>query len=479
MRIGLILLTSLTLAAAPLAAQDRALQSRVEARLAETGPGVRYGLVVGDDAGRVIVSVNPDQRFVPASNTKIVTTAAAFATLPALTAPDSLGGAAVRIEGRDVILEGNGDARLSSAPDCLDNCLATLADAVAARMRRVRDVIGDDTRFPDERWSLGMSWNNIPTRSGTAISALTLDDNELVVRVIPGEIGEPPRLELLPYLTLDNQALTVAQGKTSLSFDRLPNERSVRLTGTILAGAEPETLRLGIDDPAHYAAWRLKTLLEARGVKVKGGVSARHRPLSPSDDPALRQGTPPPRPPRAEPLARLTPPPLAADLRTINKVSQNLHAELMLRRVGLVRGTGSVADGLAEVDALFAAAGVPRTAYGFSDGSGMSTYNRVAPAGMVTLLRWIAGQPWGAAWRETLPVGGVDGTLARRFKGTSLEGRIFAKTGTLNATNGLSGYLTASSGRTLTFSAYANDVPEGVSATPALDAALVMVAEAN
>ena len=71
----------------------------------------------------------------------------------------------------------------------------------------------------------------------------------------------------------------------------------------------------------------------------------------------------------------------------------------------------------------------------------MSVYNRVTPRTVATLLRWTTQQPWGDAFRDTLPVGGVDGTLRRRFAGTSLEGRIFAKTGTLMGTNALSGFL--------------------------------------
>ncbi|HYJ83536.1 MAG TPA: D-alanyl-D-alanine carboxypeptidase/D-alanyl-D-alanine-endopeptidase, partial [Allosphingosinicella sp.] len=302
---------------------------------------------------------------------------------------------------------------------------------------------------------------------------------ELHLRVAPGIPGQAPRLEALPYYEIDNRAVTVAAGPTALEFDRLPGTRLIRLSGTIAAGAEPELLRLGIDDPAHYAAWRFKDLLQARGVRVTGEAGARHRPLRPADDPAVRNGAPPARPPRPEALAELVPEPLAADITLTNKVSQNLHAELLLRRVGLRQGTGSIADGLAAVRAMLTGAGVPRATYDFSDGSGMSTYNRVAPRGMVVFLRWAAGQPWGAAWRESLPIGGVDGTLAKRFKGTPLETRLFAKTGTLNATNALSGYMIAKSGRTLLFSAYANDVPEGVRATDAMDAALVMIAEAN
>ncbi len=480
------MLLAFAVLAAPSSATERPsdLQQRVEARLKEAGPGTRFGLVVATEEGREIVAVAPDQRFIPASNTKMFTTAAAYATLSGLDAPDGTGGAGVRIDaGRgaaDVVLEGRGDARLSSRADCVQNCLAALADAVAARVRVVRDVIGDDSLFPDQRWSPGMSWNNIPTRSGTATSALSLDDNELPMRVLPSAPGRAPRLELLPYYEVDNRAVTVASGgTTALAFDRMPGERLIRLTGTIAAGAEPELLRLGIDDPAHYAAWRLKSLLEARGVRVTGQIAARHRPARPSDDPAVRNGAPPARPPRPEALARLTPPPLAQDIEAINKISQNLHAELLLRRIGREQGTGSLADGLAAVRAMLERAGVPRTAYAFSDGSGMSTYNRVAPRGMIAFLRWVSAQPWGAAWRASLPVGGVDGTLARRFKGTALENRLFAKTGTLNATSALSGYMTARSGRTLIFSAYANDIPEGVRATDAMDAALAMIAEAN
>lgn len=468
--------------ASPALAQS--LQERVEARLAQAGPGTRFGLLVADAEGKELIAINPDGRFIPASNTKMLTTAAVFATLGDIDQPDAAGGAAVRLEQNgkavpDVVLVGNGDARLSSAADCAMNCLAALADAVAARTTRVGDVIGDDSLFPDQRWSPGMSWNNIPSPYGTGISALTVDDNELILRVVASRPGKAPDIELLPYYQVDNRAVTVASGETNLTINRMPASKLLRLSGTIVAGAEPERVRLGIDDPAHFAAWRLARLLEARGVRVAGEVDVRHRPASRIDDPKQRGRAPPPRLPRAEPLAKLTPPPIAEDITEINKVSQNLHSELMLRRVGLVAGTGSIADGVVAVEAMMERAGVARTEWDISDGSGMSTYNRLAPRGMVKLLRWISAQPWGARWRETLPIAGVDGTLARRFRGTPLEGRLFAKTGSLNATNALSGYLVAKSGRTLTFSAYANDVPEGVAATKAMDEALALIAEAN
>lgn len=479
----LALFAALCAVVPPAAGQSIApLGEQVAAALNTAAAGTRFGLVVTDQDGRELVAINPDQRFIPASNTKMFTTAAAFWSLKGIDQPDVAGGASVRIEDsrgqRDVVLTGAGDARLSSAPACLLNCLATLADAIAAKTRVVHDVIGDDSLYPDQRWSPGMSWNNIPTRSGTATSALTLDDNELAMTVTPAAVGQPPMVALPTYFTIANRAITVASGPTTIDFDRAPNGTEVRVTGTIASGAKLEELRLGIDDPAHYAAWMLRNMLQARGVRVTGVVSTRHRPFGPGDDHANRGGNPYAAPPATEALARLVPPPLIEDLTRINKISQNLHAELMLRRIGRQTGSGSIADGQAVVRAMLSAAGVERTAFDFSDGSGMSTYNRVTPRGMIVFLRWVSRQPWGAAWRATLPIGG-EGTLTRRFAGTALAGKLFAKTGTLNATNALSGYMTGKSGAALTFSIFANDVPDGESAIRAMDQALLLVASAN
>ncbi|MDB5696461.1 MAG: penicillin-binding protein [Sphingomonas bacterium] len=463
------LLALLLLAAAP-----AGLEQRIAADLAAAPPGARFGLVVADEHGREIVALLPDQRFVPASNTKLFTTAALFDSGIDLDRPDAPGGASVRLDLRpgrapDVVLTGRGDARLSSATDCAADCLATLADAIAARAGTVGDVIGDDSWFPDQRWSPGMSWNNMPTPSGTGISALTIDNNEWPLTVAP---GKPPVVTNDGYYRVENRATRGAT--TALGFDRPPGSTAVRLTGTV---SEARTVRLGVDDPAHRAAWLLASMLRARGVRVTGAVQTRHRRLDDSDDP-LKRGAVMARPPEPPALARLSPPPLADTATITNKVSQNVYAELLLRRVGRVRGTGSIADGQAAVRAMLARAGVPRTAYDLADGSGMSSYNRVSPRATVTFLRWAAAQRWGARWRATLP-GGGEGTLRRRFLTGPLVGRIAAKTGGLNQTNALAGYMVAKSGRTLTFAAYANDVPGDVSATAAIDAALEKVADAN
>ncbi|MFM5929358.1 MAG: D-alanyl-D-alanine carboxypeptidase/D-alanyl-D-alanine-endopeptidase [Novosphingobium sp.] len=466
---------ALAIAASPVLAQTSP-QRAIESTLAEAGPGTRWGMVVTDEAGREIVAIAPENRFIPASNTKMFTTAAAFWKFRWIHEPDQLGGASVWLvpgKGKvpSVELTGRGDARLSSAPDCKVACLARLADAIAAKTRKVHDVIGDDTQFLDQRWSLGMSWNNIPTRSGTGISALTLDDNEAKAVVTPGPAGSAPSVALPAYFTLEMTARSVAPGASALGVDRLPGSRTVRVTGTVETGA-PKIVTLGIDDPAEFAAWKLADMLKARGVKITGTIAARHR--TEADAGALQD-----RPPA---LATVVPPPLLEDLNRINKESQNLHAELLLRRIGMMAGGNMRADASVEggqkvITAMLTEAGLKPHQFAFSDGSGMSTYNRVAPRGVVQFLRWTQAQPWGETFRATLPIGGVDGTLAGRFRGTSLQGRVFAKTGTLNATNALSGFLITRSGRTLTFSVYANDVPDGVQATRIMDKALVQLAE--
>lgn len=455
----------------------------VEAILAQGPAGTRYGVMVTTLEGEPLLAINPDGRFIPASNTKLFVTAAAFSNLSALEAEAT--GTGVRLEPAgpglvDVVLQGRGESQLASGPGCTTACLQTLADAVAAQTRRVRHIVGDDSWFPAERWGPGMSWNNIQTQSGTGISALTLDDNEIAATVTPGAIGSTPMVTTSGYYRIENRLLTVAGDGEAIVDERAPNSGVVRLSGTIGVAAKPAALRFGVDDPAYYAAWRLRELLRARGIVVNGEIATRHRQLMPADDPAIRGSAPPPRPPLPEMLATLPAPDLIADMNIINKKSQNVYSDLMLRRLARLAGSGSIADGQAALRAVMAQAGLPADSFTFADGSGMSSYNRITPRAATRLLIWATQQPWGEAWRNTLPIAGVDGTLRNRFKDSGLQGKLFAKTGSLNAARALSGYLVTRSGRTLAFSAIANDMPDGADAraTAVVDKALVAIAEA-
>jgi D-alanyl-D-alanine carboxypeptidase/D-alanyl-D-alanine-endopeptidase (penicillin-binding protein 4) len=149
--------------------------------------------------------------------------------------------------------------------------------------------------------------------------------------------------------------------------------------------------------------------------------------------------------------------PVAEDIKVTNKISQNLHAELLLRLLGkLCGGDGSFVEGTRVVRQFMLDAGVDDGDFFFYDGSGMSMDDRIAPRALTRLLAYGSRQPWGAAWRDTFPIAGVDGTLGGRFKTSPLKGRLFAKTGTLGETNALSGYLTCASGKTLVFSILVN-----------------------
>ena len=194
------LLSALALATLPFPALAAdSLQTQVSAVLAEAGPGTRWGVVVADVDGKEVVSIDPEGRYVPASNTKLYTTAAAFWKLGGIDAPDRDAGALVwpfplkdKKGGVQIMLVGRGDARLSAADDCTIDCLSELANAIAAKTKHVSQVIGIDTHFPDERWSPGMSWNNIPTEDGTGISALSIDNNEAQIMVTAVKAGESP-----------------------------------------------------------------------------------------------------------------------------------------------------------------------------------------------------------------------------------------------------------------------------------------------
>ncbi len=165
----------------------------------------------------------------------------------------------------------------------------------------------------------------------------------------------------------------------------------------------------------------------------------------------------------------------------INKVSQNLHAELLLRLLGKVHGAdGSLEQGTRVVRQFLVSAGVDDGDFFFYDGSGESRDDRMAPRAFTRLLAYASRQPWGLAWRETLPVAGVDGTLAGRFRNSPLKGRLWAKTGTLNEVNALSGYLTAASGKTLAFSILVNGHRPGSEAElKAIDRIAETIAAAN
>jgi D-alanyl-D-alanine carboxypeptidase/D-alanyl-D-alanine-endopeptidase (penicillin-binding protein 4) len=160
-------------------------------------------------------------------------------------------------------------------------------------------------------------------------------------------------------------------------------------------------------------------------------------------------------------LAEHSSPALSEAIKVVNKESENLHAEMLLRTLGReLNNHGSLAGGLAALNA-FAAQQVgilPGETY-FSDGSGLSREDLVAPTAAVKLLLYMAHSPHFQAYFESLPVSGIDGTLAHRLLEDEVKGKIHAKTGSLEHVNTLSGYMDLPTGKRLVFSIMANNHP--------------------
>jgi D-alanyl-D-alanine carboxypeptidase/D-alanyl-D-alanine-endopeptidase (penicillin-binding protein 4) len=269
------------------------------------------------------------------------------------------------------------------------------------------------------------------------------------------------------YFILDNSMTIAVPGELAHpGVDRRPGSMMVRAWGT--APAEGLHVAMAVEDPAEFIAAAFKDALLRRGITVTGTTISRHKYSIGTGDFAAERAQPIALT-RSEPaviaaplegrrvLATHVSVPVAEDVTVINKVSENLHAELLLRLLGKVYGAdGSFAQGTRVVRQFLVGAGVADGDFFFYDGSGMSPQDRIAPRAITQLLAYASRQAWGPGWRDTLPVAGVDGTLAAHFRNSPLKGKLWAKTGTLNEVNALSGYLTAASGKTLAFSILVN-----------------------
>jgi D-alanyl-D-alanine carboxypeptidase/D-alanyl-D-alanine-endopeptidase (penicillin-binding protein 4) len=226
---------------------------------------------------------------------------------------------------------------------------------------------------------------------------------------------------------------------------------------------------LAIEEPSEFCARLFWELLAKRGVVMYGRTRTRHTAVAslgtitvtanaPMGGGDTQQAFSQPMTQAPVVLAEHQSLPIGLDVQVINKVSQNLHAEMLLRLLGREKGTsGSIAGGLEVLRAFLAQAGLEPGEYVFYDGSGLSRENLVTPRATVKLLRYAEEQPWGAEYMASLPVAGVDGTLAMRFKTLSPGVKLLAKTGSLDHVNTLSGYLTTGKGERLVFSIMSNN----------------------
>jgi D-alanyl-D-alanine carboxypeptidase/D-alanyl-D-alanine-endopeptidase (penicillin-binding protein 4) len=463
----------------PAQSKGAPLAERVEKLLgaSSTTRAAFWGIQIVDAAsGQTLYELNPERLFIPASNTKLFTTALALTRLGpdfrfqtrvlAETAPDPAG----RIHGSLALL-GGGDPNLSGRTlpyrmgSPAGNPLAAiddLADQLAARgVKRVDgDIAGDDAYYVWEPYPEGWSVDDPEYDYGAAVSALSVNDNTLAVTVQPGaRAGDLASVTLDPpveFYAIENRVRTVEGAARVIEFERDPGSSQVRVSGSIPLRARAETLLLGIDDPARFAAMAFRQALEARGIAVGGAAVARHFYRDEAADLKLAL-SPPPDAPGVE-LARRASAPLLQDLQLIDKESLNLHAEMALRAVGRARrNIGSREAGLEELRAFLADAGADPASWNINDGSGLARVNLTAPATVVKLLRFMMASPVREAWLSLLPVAGRDGTLSARFGDNPAAGRVRAKTGTEAHVSALSGYAQRADGTWIAFSILANN----------------------
>ena len=438
------------------------------------------------ETGRLLYARNAEKAFRPASNMKLVTTAAALDVY----GPDARLRTTVETAGRldglgrilgDVYLVGRGDPNLSArfTPGRPLAAFEEMADALAAAgVRRIEGrLVGHEGAFAGDRRGANWTWEDLAWGYGTEVSALSFGDNLVKATLKPGErVGDPAVLDLAPdagCLAVTSTVETAPEAPPpppgaieaeEVTLERALGTNEVRLSGRVPIGGGWDGT-LAVVDPARCAAQAFVGVLQSRGIRVAGGVATSRAPL----------------PAAARVLASHESPSMAEMIRVVNKESQNLHAEMLLRLVGLkAKGEGSAEKGHEAIAEMAKRLGVPDAGWGLEDGSGLARTDLLTPRGLVALLVAMDRHPHAAAFRESLPVAGVDGTLEKRMRGTAAEKRVVAKTGTLRLTNALAGYVATGRGERLAFAVVVNNhAGKSREAVAAIDAIATALAAAR
>jgi D-alanyl-D-alanine carboxypeptidase/D-alanyl-D-alanine-endopeptidase (penicillin-binding protein 4) len=480
-------------------------ETRVESALSEAhAQKALWGILVVDrDTGETLYELNADRFFTPASNAKIVTTSLALATL----GPDFRFRTTLESSGKltadghlagDVILVGRGDPDLSNRKfpyagkverdGPVEKILAEMADeAVAKGLKEIDgDIVADDSFYPYDPYPPGWSSGDIFFTFGAPVSAIAFNDNSIAVSVLPGaKVSDPATINIEPAAAADSFARDIntvgVSAKVEIGVVRQPGPEFMLLQGTIPLGHAAIKVDLAMPDPSKTAGLALKQIFESRGVLVTGSVRVRHArpPEIYPDAPVVLGPVPASVDPNAAVLAEHLSLPLIESVGLTNKVSQNLHAELLLRAVAHEKkGFGVTDAGLWAEQDFLKSVGIADGDVVLSDGSGLARDDLVTPRAVVQLLRFDDRQPWGSDFIASFPIAGVDGTLETRMQGTAASGRVMAKTGGLDHVRALSGFATTAGGERLIFSMFGNNNPQrGRDSAVAIDAIAVAMIE--
>jgi D-alanyl-D-alanine carboxypeptidase/D-alanyl-D-alanine-endopeptidase (penicillin-binding protein 4) len=428
------------------------------------------------DTGRVLFEENENKLLRPASNMKLYTVAAALDRLSpdyrfvtsvyAPSMPDSYG-----VVKGDLTIYGRGDPSIAARfnnGDYFKGINDLAARIRAAGVKRVEgDLVGDETYFIGAPYGSGWDWDDLQWWYGAEVSALTVNDNALDLAVKPGpQVGAPAVVTTGPpdpLLIIVNKVTTTPKGtQRDLGIYRGLAADQVEISGSIPLDNKGYSGTLAISHPALLFAYLLRASLAQQGVIITGKTrTIAPAAIATADARAAGAGL--------VELTTLQSPPLSVIAAQTLKRSQNLYTELILRTLGRVStppATMAMTDRTSEaigIDVLrtfLREAGVNPLPLSLTDGSGLSRNDMVTPEATLQLLTYMRRHRYANAFREALPIAGVDGTLRNRMKGTAAESNVRAKTGTLSAVSSLSGFVISAAGEELVFSIMVNNYPE-------------------
>lgn len=422
-------------------------------RLAHSRSGV---VVKSARTGETLYSRDGDQLFNPASNNKLLTSAAAFHILGSgyrfHTSVDSTASPSGGVLHGNLYLKGGGDASMLASD--YDNLAAAVA---AAKIKTVSgDLVADDTWFDNQRLAPFWAWDDEAWYYQAGISALTVapdaddDAGAVYVDVAPGAaVGDPAKITVRPQtsaVTIDNHVTTGPKGSAdTVSMLRRYASPVVDVTGSIPLGGAVYEDEPSVANPTAEAADVFRRALARHGVTVRGATTSGATPAGATQVAGHDSAT----------LGALATPFL--------KLSNNMIAEILTKSIGRkLAGQGTWPAGLAGIEAYLKSIGLDTSQFRMTDGSGLSRADLVEPDQLVTLLTAVEKEPWFSTWYNALPIAGdprpmVGGTLASRMTGTPAAENVHAKTGSLTSVSDLSGYVTDADGEPLVFSIMENN----------------------
>jgi D-alanyl-D-alanine carboxypeptidase/D-alanyl-D-alanine-endopeptidase (penicillin-binding protein 4) len=398
--------------------------------------------------GQVVFSRNAEDLLNPASNTKLITSAAALLRLgPEYRfSTDYLADRQLR-NGRigTLYVKGRGDPCVTT-----ERLEGLVTDLWHRGVRWVGEIVLDDTFFDREQYGPGWEQETSDKAWAAGVGALSLNHNAVAIYITAAKrAGQRAQVEVDPdardFFVLESRVMTVKEnGRRKLRpHAAAEGERThILVEGRIPMGAEPVVMFRRVGDPTFYYGQTLKMLLNKRGIRVSGRV---------------RRGE---APPAAVLLQSYESPELAEVVRDMNKVSSNFIAEMLVKTLGaeLKGSPGTWSKGLEVAEDLLSELGLPRGTYVLRNGSGLNDTNRFTARQMTTLLQAVWKRfPVASEFVASLGIAARDGTMRLRMEGTDAAGRLRAKTGTLERVTALSGYVQSLGGERFVFSVLVND----------------------